>query len=187
MRVLFLTPRFPYPPLKGDQLIFFHRLRHLSRRHEITLISLVEREQELDRLHEELASRQQIQRRLTEELERAAQLRERERAENERVREQLAARERELDALERSLRERLSLATAQPAPAAAVVRAGAPAGAYTLDQLERLVEEHAPRQPDKGEEWRAYVVFLRDFARADGSLPPTFDGLVEEVFGELLG
>ena len=48
MRVLFLTPRFPWPPLKGDQLIFFHRLRHLGARHEITLISFVESDDELE-------------------------------------------------------------------------------------------------------------------------------------------
>ena len=47
MRVLFLTPRFPYPPLKGDQVVAYHRLRLLSRRHEITLLSFVESEEEL--------------------------------------------------------------------------------------------------------------------------------------------
>jgi sugar transferase (PEP-CTERM/EpsH1 system associated) len=42
MRVLFVTPRFPFPPLKGDQVIAYHRLRALGHRHEITLLSLVE-------------------------------------------------------------------------------------------------------------------------------------------------
>jgi sugar transferase (PEP-CTERM/EpsH1 system associated) len=41
-KILFLTPRIPYPPLKGDQLIFYHRLRTLGVRHEITLLTFVE-------------------------------------------------------------------------------------------------------------------------------------------------
>jgi sugar transferase (PEP-CTERM/EpsH1 system associated) len=39
MRVLFLTARFPYPPLKGDKIVSYQRLKHLSRSHEITLLS----------------------------------------------------------------------------------------------------------------------------------------------------
>ncbi len=42
MRILFLTPRFPYPPLKGDTLRVYHQLRVLSKRHHITLISMAE-------------------------------------------------------------------------------------------------------------------------------------------------
>lgn len=41
MKLLYLTPRPPYPPLKGDQLVAYQRLRHLSRRHEISLVSLI--------------------------------------------------------------------------------------------------------------------------------------------------
>jgi len=39
MRVLFLTARFPYPPLKGDKIVSYQRLKHLSRNHQITLLS----------------------------------------------------------------------------------------------------------------------------------------------------
>src|SRR5689334_10174986 len=42
MRICFLTPRFPYPPLKGDTLRVYHQLRTLSRDHEITLLSIAE-------------------------------------------------------------------------------------------------------------------------------------------------
>jgi hypothetical protein len=66
-------------------------------------------------------------------------------------------------------------------------RPAEPAGAYSLETLERLVEANLASAPDGGEEWRAYIVFMRDFARADGSLPPSLDSLVEEVFGSLLG
>ena len=46
MRILFLTPRFPYPPLKGDRLRAYHQIRHLAARHEIALLSFIEAERE---------------------------------------------------------------------------------------------------------------------------------------------
>src|SRR5690242_8137230 len=42
MRICFLTPRFPYPLLKGDTTRVYHQLRTLSRDHELTLFSLAE-------------------------------------------------------------------------------------------------------------------------------------------------
>jgi len=42
MKILFLTPRIPYPPHKGDQAVAFHRLRTLGQKHEITLLTFVE-------------------------------------------------------------------------------------------------------------------------------------------------
>jgi len=47
MRILYITPRFPYPPLKGDQAVAYHRLRMLGLSNEITLLSLYEKEEEL--------------------------------------------------------------------------------------------------------------------------------------------
>jgi len=47
MKILFVTSRFPYPPLRGDQAIPYHRLRLLSKSHEITLLSFYEKESEL--------------------------------------------------------------------------------------------------------------------------------------------
>ena len=41
LRILFLTPRFPYPPLKGDTLRAYHQIRALSEQgHNVTLLSL---------------------------------------------------------------------------------------------------------------------------------------------------
>lgn len=40
MRILFLTSRFPYPPLRGDQVRAYHQIRLLARRHEITLATV---------------------------------------------------------------------------------------------------------------------------------------------------
>jgi len=48
MKLLFITPRFPYPPFRGDQSVPFHRMRILSRKHEITLLTLYERDADLE-------------------------------------------------------------------------------------------------------------------------------------------
>ena len=42
MKLLFLTPRFPFPPHKGDSLRVFHQLRTLAREHRITLLSMTD-------------------------------------------------------------------------------------------------------------------------------------------------
>lgn len=42
MRILFVTARLPYPPLKGDQVRGYHHLRLLSKSHRVTLASLVD-------------------------------------------------------------------------------------------------------------------------------------------------
>ena len=69
----------------------------------------------------------------------------------------------------------------EPEPAAS---SGGAEREWNVWELERLVRE----QPDESrrEEWAAMLVSLRDFARPDGSLPPEFDELVRESFGELL-
>lgn len=41
-KILFLTARMPFPPLKGDQVVAYHRLRTLGARHEITLLTFAE-------------------------------------------------------------------------------------------------------------------------------------------------
>ena len=47
MKILYTTARFPYPPLRGDQLVPYFRIQHLARKHEITLLSFVEGPEEL--------------------------------------------------------------------------------------------------------------------------------------------
>jgi hypothetical protein len=69
-------------------------------------------------------------------------------------------------------------------PAAVVPLAGDPA--VNLRALERLVEARAADFPERAEEWRYYVVYLRDFAGPDGALPDSLAGLVADVFAELL-
>jgi sugar transferase (PEP-CTERM/EpsH1 system associated) len=47
MRLLFLTPRLPYPPNRGGEIIIFNVLRELSARHEIALVTFYDRPEEL--------------------------------------------------------------------------------------------------------------------------------------------
>lgn len=46
MNVLFLTSRLPFPPVGGDRLRTFQFIKHLSRRHRVTVASFVEHEEE---------------------------------------------------------------------------------------------------------------------------------------------
>jgi sugar transferase (PEP-CTERM/EpsH1 system associated) len=50
MNALFLTPRIPFPPLRGDQVVAFHRLRLLAAKHEISLLTFYEHPSELEGL-----------------------------------------------------------------------------------------------------------------------------------------
>jgi hypothetical protein len=59
-------------------------------------------------------------------------------------------------------------------------------GGWTMQELDRAVTHHADAYPDRVEEWRYYLHFLREHTDVDGRLPPTFDGLVAETFGEIL-
>ncbi len=47
MRLLFLTPQFPYPPHKGTTMRNYYLIAHLAARHEIDLLTVVESEDEL--------------------------------------------------------------------------------------------------------------------------------------------
>jgi DNA repair exonuclease SbcCD ATPase subunit len=60
-------------------------------------------------------------------------------------------------------------------------------GGWNLDALTRLVEEGAHDFPDRADDWRYTLFYLRNEARIDGTLPRRFDSLVEECFGELVG
>ena len=55
-----------------------------------------------------------------------------------------------------------------------------------MQALERLVSERGDEFPDRVEEWRYYIHFLREHAGPEGQLPPTFDALIDETFAELL-
>jgi len=103
---------------------------------------------------------------------------------------ELAARQRELDERDATKPEpEPPPVPADPTPPPEPVEAG-PAvptgGHWNLQDLVRLVEGNSDASPDQTEEWRRYMFFLREHAAADGSLPAQFDGLVNDVFGDLL-
>lgn len=50
MKILFITARFPYPPLKGDQVRSYNQIRILSQKHSIILFSLIGNRKELDHI-----------------------------------------------------------------------------------------------------------------------------------------
>ncbi len=46
MRIYYLAHRIPHPPDKGEKIRAYHQLRHLARRHEVTLATHVEAERD---------------------------------------------------------------------------------------------------------------------------------------------
>jgi capsular polysaccharide biosynthesis protein len=72
---------------------------------------------------------------------------------------------------------------AEPPPASEAPLTRRP---FTIQALEHLVEQRGGQFPDQVEEWRYYIVFLREHAGADGALPASFDYLIEDTFADLL-
>jgi hypothetical protein len=70
-------------------------------------------------------------------------------------------------------------------PAAAVIRIGGPRQ-WNVWDLERVAREHAGGDPVADEERTFLLMYLRDFAGADGQLPADFDDLVRQSFGGLV-
>jgi hypothetical protein len=57
---------------------------------------------------------------------------------------------------------------------------------WDLNRLEALVEQNAFAFPGRIDEWRYYILYLREFANVNGVLPRSFDWLVSEAFGDLV-
>jgi len=47
LRILFITPRLPFPPYKGDKLRSYHFIKNLSKNHIVDLISFIENKKEM--------------------------------------------------------------------------------------------------------------------------------------------
>jgi hypothetical protein len=73
-----------------------------------------------------------------------------------------------------------------PPPPAAPVAGPAGDGRYNLLQLEKLVEEKQGEFPDRAADWTSYLFFLREYAASDGTVPATFDWLIQDTFAELV-
>jgi O-antigen ligase len=75
----------------------------------------------------------------------------------------------------------------RPAPVKPQPTAPAPSsGALTLDRLERLIESRLARFPEREDEWKFTLLYLSEYADYDGRLPSQFDGLISDVYAELL-
>jgi hypothetical protein len=57
---------------------------------------------------------------------------------------------------------------------------------WNLWELERAARRHAGGDIARDEERSYLLIYLREFAGADGILPADFDGLVRDAFGDLL-
>jgi capsular polysaccharide biosynthesis protein len=97
---------------------------------------------------------------------------------------ELAVRERKLAEEEAAAAQRAEAAAA--VPEAVPIPTNGAAGTYSLTDLEELVASHGGDHPERIEEWQSYLYFLRDYARSDGRIPASFDGLITETFSELL-
>jgi capsular polysaccharide biosynthesis protein/chaperonin cofactor prefoldin len=59
-------------------------------------------------------------------------------------------------------------------------------GAWNLLVLERLVNDRGGDFPGKRDEWISYLYFLREYAEPDGTMPSSFDRLIQDTFSELV-
>jgi hypothetical protein len=59
-------------------------------------------------------------------------------------------------------------------------------GRWNLNELARIVEERGPDFPDRQDEWQSYLFFLRNYAEPDGTVPASFDWLIEETFAGIV-
>jgi hypothetical protein len=57
---------------------------------------------------------------------------------------------------------------------------------WNLWELERLARDHVTDDVAKNEERAYLLMYLREFAGPDGTLPADFDGLVRDALGDLL-
>lgn len=57
---------------------------------------------------------------------------------------------------------------------------------WNLWELERVARDHTTDDVAKNEERAYLLMYLREFAGSDGTLPSDFDGLVRDAFGDLL-
>ena len=65
-------------------------------------------------------------------------------------------------------------------------RNNAPPREWNLWELERLARDHVDDDVAKNEERAYLLMYLREFAGPDGTLPADFDGLVRDAFSDLV-
>ena len=169
----------------------------VERRLKQRLGDLTKRERALARRAGELAERETKMEKQREKLEQLeARLKQRD-AELGQTKQALAARADDIAAGEKALEARAAEPPPPPPPEPAPAPAFYPPpdaapqpavrmGTWNMNDLQRVVDSQRSATPEQVEEWTTYLFFLREHAASDGSLPRQFDGLVEDVFGELV-
>jgi hypothetical protein len=170
----------------------------LERRLKQRIDAVTKRERALARRAGELAKREgDLERRRGELEQHESRLKQRDAA-LEASDQQLAARAGELARSERELEARAEAPpqapppepVAVPEPLAVPEPAATPVariGSWNINDLQRAIDSATGATAEQAEEWTTYLFFLRQHAGSDGSLPPQFDGLVEDVFGSVGG
>jgi outer membrane biosynthesis protein TonB len=74
----------------------------------------------------------------------------------------------------------------EPEPAVAYLPVNEEPREWNLWELERATRDHASDDIARNEERAYLLMYLREFAGPDGTLPADFDGLVRDAFGDLL-
>ena len=74
----------------------------------------------------------------------------------------------------------------EPEPAVALLPVSGEPREWNLWELERVTRDHATDDVAQNEERSYLLMYLREFAGPDGTLPADFDGLVRDAFGDLL-
>ncbi len=75
---------------------------------------------------------------------------------------------------------------AEPEPAVAYLPANEEPREWNLWELERVARENTSDDVATNEERAYLLMYLREFAGPDGTLPADFDALVRDAFGDLL-
>jgi methyl-accepting chemotaxis protein len=166
---------------------------NLERRLKKRVDEVTKRERALGRRAGELAQREAgLERRRGELDQLESRLKQRD-AELGATKQQLADRAGSIAASERELEARVAAPPPpppEPEPASTPAEVAPPppvtrVGSWNVNELQRTIESLSGATEEQVEEWKTYLFFLRGHAAPDGSLPPQFDGLVEEVFGEV--
>jgi outer membrane biosynthesis protein TonB len=74
----------------------------------------------------------------------------------------------------------------EPEPTVSYLPTSAAPREWNLWELERASRDHATDDVARNEERAYLLMYLREFAGPDGTLPADFDGLVRDAFGDLL-
>jgi hypothetical protein len=74
----------------------------------------------------------------------------------------------------------------EPEPTVAYLSPSDAPREWNLWDLERLTRDHASDDVARNEERAYLLMYLREFAGPDGTLPADFDGLVRDAFGDLV-